>query len=202
MWNEDFRRRMEAFGDRAAHGPGDSAISIKIRVTSGCFHREHSPVAYSLIDTTLDRVPPPGRSFEFVEHESGPEILVYVAAATAGISLAKSVIDLVVAIFKARSEGIRKGDQPSHPLELIVRRSVDREHVSEEVVLRVEHSDSTEASEVELGVLEALRKLIDHQPGELDVPTDKRLQPTSGAASKKKGKSNRRSGTRGSAASR
>lgn len=197
MWNEEFRHRMEAFGSRAAHGPSDSAVSVKIRVTSGCFHREHSPIAYSFIDTALDQPPRPERSFEFVEHESGPEILVYVAAATASISLAKSVIDLVVAIFKARSEGIKQGDHPSHPLELIVRRSVEPDRVAEEVVLRVDHTDRTQASEVEERLLEALRKLIDHRPGELVGSTHTSPHPKSSASSKKKGRSKRRSVKRG-----
>ena len=61
--------------------------------------------------------------FTFEEHESGPELLVFVAVVTAGISLAKSVIDLIVAIIKARSEGIKKGDHPASPLDLIVRRT-------------------------------------------------------------------------------
>jgi hypothetical protein len=38
---------------------------------------------------------------EFLEHESGPEILAYLAAATAGLTLAKSVFDLITAIINA-----------------------------------------------------------------------------------------------------
>lgn len=191
MWPEDFRRRMEAFGNRVGHRPGDTAVSIKVRVTSGCFHREHSPIAYSLIDAALCNVRGPEREFEFLEHESGPEVLVYVAAATAGISLAKSVIDLVVAILKARSEGIRKGDNPSHPIELIVRRSVQREHVADEVVLRLDHSDRIDAGQVERRLRDTLRRLMRPGPREFDGPANQALQPTSRAS--KKGKSKRRS---------
>jgi hypothetical protein len=39
-----------------------------VRVTSGCFHREHSPHAFALIDSQLVSVPP-GAGFDFVEHE-------------------------------------------------------------------------------------------------------------------------------------
>lgn len=183
---------MEAFGNRVGHRPGDTGVSIKVRVTSGCFHREHSPIAYSMIDAALRNVRRPEREFEFFEHESGPEILVYVAAATAGVSLAKSVIDLVVAILKARSGGIKKGDNPSHPVELIVRRSVDREHVADEVVLRLDHSDQIDAGQVQQRLLAALRKLTGRGPGKSDTPANRALQPTS-RASKKKGKSKRRS---------
>jgi len=51
---------------------GETAVSIKLRVAGGCFHREHSPHAYSLIDKHLDALPPGKREFRFEEHESGP----------------------------------------------------------------------------------------------------------------------------------
>lgn len=66
---------------------------------SGWFHREHFPRAYDIIDASFVGLSP---DVEYVEHESGPELLVYLAVATAGITLAKSVIDLVTAILKAR----------------------------------------------------------------------------------------------------
>jgi hypothetical protein len=50
-------------------------VSLKVRVTSGCFHRQHSPHAYALIDRdigALTRDP----ALSFVEHENGPELLV------------------------------------------------------------------------------------------------------------------------------
>jgi len=53
--------------------------------------------------------------------ESGPEILGYLAATTTGLSLAKSIVELVIAIIKARSEGIKRGDRPTDPLEVLVR---------------------------------------------------------------------------------
>lgn len=52
-WRSEFEHRMRSFA--AAH-PGDGiGLSLKVRVTSGCFHREHSPEAYTLIDATLHR---------------------------------------------------------------------------------------------------------------------------------------------------
>lgn len=72
-------------------------LSIKLRVVSGCFHGEHSPRAYELIDLHLVGSSP---GLEYVEHESGPELLAYLAVATAGITLAKSVIDLITAIIR------------------------------------------------------------------------------------------------------
>src|ERR1035438_6191425 len=118
-WQNEFRTRMEQFG--ASKVEGFIPVSLKVRVESGCFHREHSPEAYRLIDQYLSGLGKPEVPFKFEEHESGPEILVYLAVTTAGLSLAKSVVELLTAIVKARSEGIKKGDRPSHPVEVIVR---------------------------------------------------------------------------------
>jgi len=94
-------------------------VSIKVRVHDGCFHREHSPHAYQIIDDYLAKSKLPDTRFE--EHESGPELLVYLAVTTAGLTLAKSVVELITTIIKARSEGVKKGDKPSAPLVLIIR---------------------------------------------------------------------------------
>jgi hypothetical protein len=113
-WQQTFRDRMRGFGHRRPPAPGEVSLSIKIRVTSGCFHREHSPRAFELMDSYLVGST---AELEFQEHETGPELLVYTAMATAGLTLAKSVIDLITAIIKARSEGVKKGDRPNDPLE-------------------------------------------------------------------------------------
>jgi len=72
---ETFPNRMRGFEARRAPKPGEAAVSIKVRVTSGCFHREHSPRAYELIDRSLAKLSGSDDSFAFEEHESGPEIL-------------------------------------------------------------------------------------------------------------------------------
>src|SRR5438309_1626687 len=120
-WESQFRRRMHAFELSHATGDDGMPVSIKVRVTSGCFHREHSPQAYTLIDEWLDSMPS-DPEFAFEEHESGPELLVLLALATSGLGLAKSIVDLIIAIIEARREGVARGDKPSDPLELIVRR--------------------------------------------------------------------------------
>jgi hypothetical protein len=156
-WEDTFRERMRRFGTRRPRQSGDIAVSVKVRVVSGCFHREHSPHAYAAIDSQLARLSP---DLEFVEHESGPELLVYVAAATAAITLAKSVIDLITAILKARSDGVKKGDKPDAPLEVIVRRVSDGREFQEEIILRKGHSQSINPKDVEKQVNEALQKLL------------------------------------------
>ena len=65
-----------------------------------------------------------------------------------------TVIDLIVTILKARSEGIRKGDRPRDPLKLILRRTNTKGDCVEEEVLVVESTDSV----IEVEIEEALSK--------------------------------------------
>ena len=158
QWQQTFRDRMRGFHRRRSTHPGAAALSIKVRVVSGCFHREHSPHAYALID----RLPVPA-DVEIVEHESGPELLVFLAVttvATAGFSLAKSIIDLITTITKARAEGVKKCDRPADPLELIVRRADDGQEYREEVILRIGHADRVDATTIEGQINKALQKLF------------------------------------------
>jgi hypothetical protein len=85
--------------------------------------------------------------------------LVYLALATAGASLAKSVIDLIIAIIKARSEGTQRGDHPREPLELIVRRTEDGGKCREQIVLRIGHEESVDDKRIQGELVKALRKL-------------------------------------------
>jgi len=126
---------MEDFGP--APTAGLVPVSIKVRPSSGCFHREHSPGAYRIIDDYLSTADFPKTSCQFEEHESGPDILVYLAVTTAGLTFAKSLIDLITAIIKARSEGIKKGDNRSEPLELIIRGFSKEGEFYRETVLRI-----------------------------------------------------------------
>jgi hypothetical protein len=155
---------------------GAVPISIKVRVSSGCYHREHSPHAYSLIDRHLTEVPMHDE-FMFEEHESGPELLVFVAAMTAGISLTKSIIDLIVAIIKARSEGIKKGDHPTSPLELIVRRTFKDDEFKEETVLRIGHDEVIDRETIEKYLKDSVSSLLLRREG----------RPTYETSVKKKG---------------
>ena len=159
-WQRTFRERMHRFERQRAPRPGEVAVSIKIRVVSGCFHREHSPRAYELIDSQLAEIRPDS-ALAIEEHESGPELLVYLAVATAGITLAKSVIDLITAIIKARSEGVEKGDTPAEPIELIVRRVGDDREFLEEIVLHIGKQDRVDAKAIAKQLDESLRRLVD-----------------------------------------
>lgn len=160
-WPRELADRLRDFEKSRGLPSSPRTFSIKVRVTSGCFHREHSPEAYRLIDRRLAILNKHSNGSEWIEHENGPELLVYAAVATAGLALAKSVIDLIVTILKARSEGIKKGDRPSDPLEVIVRRSMDGSRVDEEIILRVRHADAVHSDDVERRLIEAMKRLRD-----------------------------------------
>ena len=133
-WLSDFRERMARFGD---DDDGEAAVSIKLRIDSGCFCSNCSPRAHRLIDEYRRQASPERDGTRIVEHESGPEILAFLAATTAGLALTKSVIDLIVAIVKARAEGAKQGDRSGEPFELIIRRFDADGKYSEEKILRI-----------------------------------------------------------------
>lgn len=158
-WDREFQKRMHKFENTLLNKHGQS-ISIKIRVTSGCFHREHSPNAYQIIDEYRDSHPFQNEYVSFEEHESGPEILVYLALATAGLSLTKSIIDLVVTILKARSKGIKKGDKPDYPLELIVRGYHKTGELKDEKILRFDSRGIVDEEIIENMLQKAINKMF------------------------------------------
>ncbi len=49
-WEDEFRHRMRTFETSYSPREDGLPVSIKIRVTSGCFHRECSHHAYRMID--------------------------------------------------------------------------------------------------------------------------------------------------------
>jgi len=157
-WRATFRDRMQRFAAARAGSHEGVPLSIKIRATAGCFHRDHSTRAFELIDPYLAlRTNPEIDCYQ--EHESGPELLVYLAVGTAGVTLAKSLIDLVTAIIKGRAEGIKRGDRPSEPLELIVRR-MDERGYKEEIVLRVPSDTVIDSALIAGALTESLGRLL------------------------------------------
>lgn len=155
---ENFGRRIREFGNQTHKTIDGETFLIKLR-TIGCFHREHSPVAYRLIDDYFSVLPESDCYFKFEEHESGPEILVYLAVTTSGITLAKSIIDLIMAILKARSEGIKKGDKRSS-LELVVRKIQTKDETVEEKIIRVDDlSDFLDKQELQKQIEKSVKEL-------------------------------------------
>jgi len=158
IWENEFRHRIREFEASTPEKGKGISVSIKVRVTGGCYHREHSPKAYRIIDDYLRSHPSTGLSFQ--EHESGPELLVYLSLGAAGISLTASVINLVTAIIKARSEGIKLGDDRSSPLELIARCFDKKGNLKEETILRIDSHDSVTKELIGQALNNSLNKMI------------------------------------------
>jgi hypothetical protein len=156
-WEDEFRRRLKRFEKTFPTQNGDTPISIKVRVSSGCFHREHSPNAYRLIDEYL--ASHSHSDFGFEEHESGPELLVYLSFVAAGVSLTTSIINLVTTIIKARTEGIKRGDRKDAPLELIVRGFDEDGTLREETVLRIDAGHDVNEKLIEKALVDSVGKL-------------------------------------------
>jgi hypothetical protein len=154
-WLAGFRHTVGDFQQR--HSGNGQVVSIKVRVESGCFHRSCSPEAYRIIDAHLRRPP---KDVEVIEHESGPELLLYLAVTAGALSLAKSVVELVTEIFKARAAGIKKGDRPRDPLVLIVRRVDEKDEYREDVMLRIGSTDSVDSGAIEKELTAAIKGIL------------------------------------------
>jgi len=142
-WLHEFRERMARFGPDT-DGAG-LPVSIKLRIDSGCFCHNCAPEAHRIIEDYRRRAEPERDGTRIVEHETGPEILAYLALTTAGLALTKSVIDLIVAIVKARADGAKKGDRSGPPFELIIRRFDQDGKYAEEKILRIPHGHDVDA---------------------------------------------------------
>jgi hypothetical protein len=171
-WEETLQSRLD--GIRGARASG-VAVSIKVRATGGCFHREHSPGAYRLIDRAVQDFPSKDGRFE--EHESGPEILVLFGVTTAALVLIKSVVDLVTTIIKARTEGQKKGDHPREPLELIVRGFGSDGKMYEEKVLRIDAGEEVSRAAIEKALGLGLQKQLPKKQKDVPVKPSAKQKP-------------------------
>jgi hypothetical protein len=63
-------------------------------------------------------------------------------------------------IIKARSEGIKRGDHRSNPVELTVRKVITDGQIIEEKVLRFDHKDKVNADQIEKALKKAIEKII------------------------------------------
>lgn len=162
-WEDEFHRRIERFDTSSPTKVDGIPASIKIRPSGGCFHREHSPIAYRIIDEYLHSHP--NNDFVFEEHESGPELLVYLTFVTAGMSLTANIINLVTAIIKARMEGIKRGDQRDAPLELIVRGFDENGKLREERVLTIDSWQNVSEGIIEAALLTTTNNMAPKKKG-------------------------------------
>ncbi len=131
-------------------------ITIKIRAEHGCFCRSHSKETNRLIDEIVRN----NHSYEFDyhEHESGPEIIAWLALGTAGLTVTKSLIDLITAIINACKEGRKKGDGNNGKLLLIIRDTHRTENSTEEIVLEVYNNDLIDSAKVKKVIESGINK--------------------------------------------
>jgi hypothetical protein len=151
---------MNKFGSLINPPLGSSPVSIKIRVNTGCYHRSCCPNAYAIIDKKIEALDKSSRQFIIEEHENGPEILVCLVVATAGVTLAKSIIDLITTIIKARFDGAKKGDRHPDPVELIIRRVEKNGEFHEEKILRIGQTNQIDGRKIETALKKAAYKLL------------------------------------------
>ena len=151
-WEMDFEKRLNQYQKANEQG---FPISIKVGVYSGCFHNEHSPYAYQEI---YDYMNNHDIDCGFEENESGPEVLAWIAIGTAGITLAKSVVDFITAIINARTKGRRKGDRASGNIRLIVRGYGNKGNLKEETILEINDFEEITSETIEKSITNALEK--------------------------------------------
>lgn len=162
-WIREFENRLNRFEKRIAPRDGEIPISIKVRVDAGCYSRGCCPVAFRAIEEKLQELQKGECRFVCEEHESGPEIIAFVALTTAGLTLAKSVVDLVTAIIKARSEGRKHGDKHHEPVTLVVRRVEKPDLLAEERVLTFDTNDEVTSKIVREALLDGCKKVTKRQ---------------------------------------
>jgi hypothetical protein len=153
IWKDELKERLDSFRQEHRIDEDNLVVSIKIRVTNGCFHREHSPNAFELIDNLNYSK----SDNKVIEHENGPEVIAYVALATASISFLQSTISLVTEILKARKEGVTKGDYPKDNLTVIIRGFDKKGSLKEENIIEVSSSKPIDKKVIEKTLNKALK---------------------------------------------
>jgi len=155
-WTNEFRDRINDFENQFKR-EDSFAISLKIRVSSGCFHRDCSPNAYRIIDNEIQHLDLKKEGIALIEHESGPEILIMVAAI---FELTASVLTIIAFILDARKKGIENGDRPKDDLNIVVRNFNKDGKVKDETVLKINHIDKIDKMLIKTLVEKSIMKAI------------------------------------------
>jgi len=131
-------------------------ITIKIRAEHGCFCANHSKETNKLIDEIIRN--DYGHEFDYHEHESGPEIIAWLAFGTASLTVTKSLVDLITAIINACKKGRVKGDNHHGKLLLIVRDTHRTKNSTEEIVLEIYDKDLINSEIVKKAIESGINK--------------------------------------------
>ena len=120
-------------------------ISIKLSPPSGCCCSHCWPKTWETVNEFIEPFGPVGHEgdaliendndkFVLESHESGPEIIVYLAVTTVSATLLKSIIDLITTIVKGLSNENRK--QP--PRIKISKRQIVKGKIEEENLIEID----------------------------------------------------------------
>jgi hypothetical protein len=147
-WRLNSHNMLHRLQARRTHHRGDVPIWMKIRI-------DPTMPEHAIIDRYLENLAPADKDFEFEKHESGPELMAYLAA---GAGLASAVIGLITAIIVARSQTHKRQELPEKPIELIVRRFDEEHGVTDEIIVRFGKTETNDKHLIEQHLMGALRK--------------------------------------------
>jgi hypothetical protein len=156
-WENQFKNRIDDFERKYGDGNG-IAISIKLRVDSGCFHREHSPSAYEIIDREIESLDSIKEKAVLIEHESGPEILVYLSLISGSIVLTAAIINLITAIINAR-----KSDRQDSKINLIVRNFNKNGEIKEEKIITLDKTLRLDKKELKNLLEKGIKNILNNK---------------------------------------
>ena len=146
----------------------ENYISIKLSPPSGCCCSHCWPETWHKINQTIAPCGPVGHEgdalienngdkFVLESHESGPEIIAYLALVTASVTLVKSIIDLIATIIKGLSNEHRK--QP--PRIKISKRQIIKGKIEEECLIEI---DIPISKDIEKQLEEKIKQAINKNP--------------------------------------
>jgi hypothetical protein len=161
-FNDDLNSRIDDFCRKYANTKNQEAISIKIKAETGCFHKSCCPYALHMITKKIYETER-NEEYQYIEHESGPEIIAYISLTASGLLLAKSVIELITTIIKARFEGQKNGDNhKGDPITLIIRKTKKKNEVVEERIMTFYQDSKVSDELIEKMITDGYRKLNDN----------------------------------------
>lgn len=146
----------------------ENYISIKLSPPSGCCCSHCWPETWHKINQSIAPSGPVehegdaliennGDNFVLESHESGPEIIIYLALATASVTLAKSIIDLITTIIKGLSTEHKK-----QPLRIkISKRQLIKGNIEEETLIEI---DIPISKGLENNLEEKIKQAINKKP--------------------------------------
>ena len=156
-WADQFKGRMAHFATRCPPHKGETAISVKLRLMSGCFECDY-PEANALVKEQAHMGC--GRRIMVEGHESGPELLAYVVL---GAGLAKALIGLTTAFLNARVQSRQRCGRSTSPVKVIVRTIRQDGTSREEEAIEVDCTDPVTVIEIEEALTSATRKVLGGQ---------------------------------------